>query len=151
MRVAMTLRLVLSTVVVCAMAAAASAADLPASLLDPYLRMHMALAADKMDAVRTDAGALAKAAADAGEPAKKVAEAAQKLERAGDLKAARAAFGDVSDALVAYAKATGATLPSGVKMAFCTMDNKPWLQKGDAIQNPYYGSEMSTCGEFRKP
>jgi hypothetical protein len=146
-----TIRLVLSTIFVCALAAAASAADLSAPMLDPYLRMHMALAADKMDAVKADAGALAKAAGNAGQPARKVVETAQKLERAGDLKAARAAFGEVSDALVAYAKATGATLPPGVKLAFCTMDNKPWLQKGETIQNPYYGSEMSSCGEFRKP
>jgi hypothetical protein len=29
------------------------------------------------------------------------------------------------------------------------MANKPWLQKGDTLSNPYYGKEMPTCGNFR--
>jgi hypothetical protein len=30
------------------------------------------------------------------------------------------------------------------------MTSHPWLQKGETIQNPYYGSEMLECGEFKK-
>jgi hypothetical protein len=30
------------------------------------------------------------------------------------------------------------------------MANKPWLQKGEKIQNPYYGTEMLECGELKK-
>jgi hypothetical protein len=29
------------------------------------------------------------------------------------------------------------------------MVNKPWLQEGATIANPYYGKEMPTCGSFR--
>ena len=29
------------------------------------------------------------------------------------------------------------------------MLQKPWLQKGDTIANPYYGSSMLTCGNFK--
>jgi hypothetical protein len=30
------------------------------------------------------------------------------------------------------------------------MVNKPWLQRDGPIQNPYYGTEMPTCGSFKK-
>jgi hypothetical protein len=36
-----------------------------------------------------------------------------------------------------------------VKVAFCPMVHKPWLQASAAIENPYYGKSMSTCGSFR--
>jgi HPt (histidine-containing phosphotransfer) domain-containing protein len=143
-------RLVLTTVFVLAAMSPATAAELPASLLDPYVRMQVALAADKTDSLKQDAVDLATAAATLGAPAAKLANAARQLERAADLKAARAAFGEVSNALVAYAKATGSTNPAGVKTAFCPMANKSWLQKGETIQNPYYGTEMLECGEWRK-
>ena len=47
--------------------------------------------------------------------------------------------------------ATGLQLkaPEGVRVAVCPMVQKPWLQKGDAIANPYYGKEMLTCGSLR--
>jgi hypothetical protein len=140
-------RLVLTTVFV---VAAISAAELPASLVDPYVRVQAALAADKTDSLKQDAVDLATAAGTLGAPAARLADAARQLERAADLKAARAAFGEVSDALVAYAKATGSTNPAGVKTAYCPMANKPWLQKGEKIQNPYYGTEMLECGEWKK-
>jgi hypothetical protein len=41
------------------------------------------------------------------------------------------------------------TPPEGVKVAFCPMVRKPWMQQGEAIANPYYGSQMLTCGSFR--
>ena len=36
----------------------------------------------------------------------------------------------------------------GVKVAYCPMLRKYWLQRGDKIQNPYYGQSMSDCGRF---
>lgn len=127
-----------------------SAAELPAALLDPYLRAHDALARDKTDTVKTDAAAIATAATAAGPQAKAVADAARELERASTLAAAREAFGKVSEALIAYAKASGSNPPADVKVAFCPMASKSWLQKGDKIRNPYYGPDMGECGEFRK-
>ena len=26
------------------------------------------------------------------------------------------------------------------------MKKQPWMQKGEKIENPYYGKSMSTCG-----
>ena len=41
------------------------------------------------------------------------------------------------------------TPPDGVKVAFCPMVNKPWMQEGETLANPYYGKAMPTCGSFR--
>jgi hypothetical protein len=35
-----------------------------------------------------------------------------------------------------------------VKVAYCPMARKSWLQKSGTIQNPYYGTAMSDCGRF---
>ena len=59
-------RLVLTTVFVLAAMSPATAAELPASLLDPYVRMQVALAADKTDSLKQDAVDLATAAATLG-------------------------------------------------------------------------------------
>jgi hypothetical protein len=29
------------------------------------------------------------------------------------------------------------------------MAKKPWLQQDGSLRNPYYGSQMLTCGSFR--
>ncbi len=116
-------------------------------VLTPYLEIHAALVADKVEAIKADAAALAQAAAALGEPGTAVAAAARALGEAPDLKAARAAFMDLSEAIV---KAAGDALPPDVRVAYCPMVKKPWLQKGDAIQNPYFGTEMPTCGYFKK-
>jgi hypothetical protein len=128
---------------------AKGAADLTSALVEPYVRVQSALAADKIDGVKADAAAIVTAAGTLGDPAKPIALAASRLEEAANLKDARKAFGEVSDALFAYAKATGASMPADVKTAYCPMINKSWLQKGDKIRNPYYGSEMIDCGSFR--
>ena len=39
--------------------------------------------------------------------------------------------------------------PAGVRVAFCPMAMRPWLQRDGALRNPYYGSQMLTCGSFR--
>ena len=66
-------------------------------------------------------------------------------------RAARDAFGALSDAVVAAAKAEGWKDLGDAKLAFCPMARRPWLQKEDKIRNPYYGSAMLDCGEFKKP
>ncbi len=77
-------------------------------------------------------------------------DGARKMAAAKDLAAARTAFGDMSDGLVGYAEKSGSALPADIHIAYCPMANKPWVQKGTAINNPYYGSAMSTCGSIKK-
>ena len=36
-----------------------------------------------------------------------------------------------------------------MKIAYCPMVRQSWLQKDEKIRNPYYGSTMLECGEFK--
>ena len=119
------------------------------AVIDPYLKIQAALAADSMDDVTANAGRIATAAAALGAPAMKIDTAAIQLASAGDIADARGKFGTLSSAVDTYMTGLHLTPPEGVKVAFCPMVHKPWLQEGEAIANPYYGKEMPTCGSFR--
>jgi hypothetical protein len=131
-----------------------SGSTMPASIIDPYLRIHDALADDSVDGIRAAAGDMATAATALGAPAMKVYTAALSLSGAAsapepDISSVRDRYGALSEALVTYIKGEKLNVPEGVRTAYCPMAEKPWLQKGDSIANPYYGKQMSTCGEFR--
>jgi Protein of unknown function (DUF3347) len=130
---------------VIALVAVAAPAELPGSITEPYLRIQTVLAADKMDGVKADALAIAAAAKEL-EDSEKVAEPAKQLAEAKDLAAARKTFGLLSEELVKRAGKSGDEL----KIAYCPMAGKRWLQKGSSIRNPYFGSGMLTCGEIKK-
>jgi len=83
-----------------------------------------------------------------GAPGTPMQTAAGELERAADLKTARAAFGNLGDAVMIYAKDSGSSIADAVKVAYCPMAQKYWLQKGEAIENPFYGKAMSDCGRI---
>lgn len=36
-----------------------------------------------------------------------------------------------------------------LRLAYCPMVDKEWLQTTAELRNPFYGSMMLTCGEFR--
>ena len=122
---------------------------MPSSIIDPYLKIQTALAEDRMDEIRANAGSIATAATALGAPAMKIDTAAIQLASATELDDARDKFGTVSDAIVTYMNGLHLTPPEGVRKAYCPMALKPWLQKGDTLANPYYGSSMPTCGEFQ--
>ena len=65
----------------------------------------------------------------------------------GDAAATRALFERLSDALIAFGSHTNA-LGADVKVAYCPMLRKHWLQRPGTIQNPYYGPQMPDCGRF---
>lgn len=124
------------------------AADVPAPLLDAYLKVHAGLAGDQLSDAVADAKVVAAEAAKVGDEAANVRAAAEKLAGAQKLDAARDAFGQLSEALI---KLAGGKAPSAdVKIASCPMVKKSWVQKGDKIQNPYYGKSMLSCGDFKK-
>lgn len=120
-----------------------------ASIVEPYLKIHEALAADNVEPVKANAGAIATAAAALGAPAAKIAASALQLAAAGDLAGARNRFGALSEAMVAYVNGLHVPLPEGVRVAFCPMVQTHWLQRGSSIANPYDGTQMPTCGEFK--
>jgi hypothetical protein len=127
------------------------AAELPKPLLDAYLQVQADLAADKMDSVQSQAATIEASASALGSDAAALSAAAKTLQAARDIAAARKAFAEVSEALLAYADATKTELPSDVRVAYCPMVNKPWLQKEQSLRNPYYGKSMLTCGSFKTP
>jgi hypothetical protein len=127
----------------------AAGAEMPRTIIDPYLKIQSALANDSMDEVKANAGDIATAAASLGAPAMKIDMAAVQLTAATELPAARDRFGVLSEAIDAYMTGLKLTPPEGVRVAVCPMVHKPWLQEGSAIANPYYGKEMPTCGSFR--
>lgn len=144
-------RLTIIALVFCALVAVAApsqAADVPAPLLDAYLKIGTTLAGDKTDGVPAAAKALAAEAKKLGAPGAPTAAAAEKISAAADLKSARLAFGDLSDAVITLA-GSGPTASGGARRAYCPMVKKYWLQKGEKIENPYYGSQMLRCGEFK--
>jgi Cu(I)/Ag(I) efflux system membrane fusion protein len=123
--------------------------EMSRAVIDPYLKIQAALASDTMDGVKQNAGEVATAATSLGAPAMKIDTAAVQLAAATEIDAARDRFGALSDAIVTYMDGLKLTLPDDVRVAVCPMKQKPWLQKGADIQNPYFGSSMPTCGDFR--
>ena len=126
----------------------AAAADLPTAVLAPYLQLQTALAADSLPDAQAAAKTLVEQAERLGPALKAAGVAAGKVAGAADIKAARTAFGDLSDAMLVLAG--GETGGKDVRIAYCPMVKKSWLQKGTVIANPYYGSQMLRCGEFKK-
>jgi uncharacterized membrane protein len=127
----------------------AAGTTLSASIVDPYLKIQQALADDSMDGVKANAGEIATASASLGAPAMRIDTAAVQLASATEIADARTKFATLSEAVDDYMTGLHLKAPEGVRVAVCPMVQKPWLQKGDAIENPYYGKEMLTCGSFR--
>ena len=86
--------------------------------------------------------------------AQKLTSAAAKGAAATKIDDARTAFAAVSDAMLAYLGASKNPLSSPLTVAHCPMalDNKgaKWLQIGENLENPYFGSEMLRCGTVEK-
>lgn len=129
--------------------ASAAGGRMPPTIVDPYLTIQSALANDSVDGLRANAGNIATAATALGARATNIDKTALQLAAAADLADARTRFGALSEALDAYMTAERLTPPEGVRVAVCPMVQKPWLQQDGSLRNPYFGSQMLTCGGFR--
>jgi hypothetical protein len=138
---------------VCLVAAATAlqASEAMKAIVGSYLEIQAQLATDKIDGIKAPAAAIASRAAALGEAGAAMAKAAKAVGESTDIKAAREAFGGLSDAVIAAAKADGWKDLGDTKLAFCPMARRSWLQKDEKIRNPYFGSTMLECGEFKKP
>ena len=123
-----------------------AAAELPADVAAPYLHIQAALAADSTDGVAAAARSIVAAAGDLGDAGAAIVVGANAVSLAGDLVKSRAAFGLLSDAVIKYSGDAGL---GELKIAFCPMARKSWIQEDGDIANPYHGSEMLRCGSFR--
>jgi hypothetical protein len=126
------------------------ASDAMKAIVGSYLEIQGRLAADKVDGIKPAARAIGEQAARLGAEGAAIVKAAKSIEDAADLKTARDAFGGLSDAVIAAGTAEGWKDLPDLRVAYCPMVKKSWLQKDDAIKNPYYGSGMLTCGEIKK-
>jgi Cu(I)/Ag(I) efflux system membrane fusion protein len=126
---------------------APAAAELAVELAAPYLHIQVALANDSIDGVARAASSIAASAAALGEAGADIAASAAALAAAPNLRTARAVFGPLSDALIAYGEEVGF---GELRVAYCPMVDKSWVQAAGGIRNPFYGSQMLTCGEFTK-
>ncbi len=121
----------------------------PRRLLDDYLAVRKALAADSLYGVKEHAGILAVS----GD--RKLAAAARELASSKDITVARKAFGEVSRALIGQVEANEkrkkgkADLPA-LHLFKCPMASPygQWLQEESTISNPYMGSRMPRCGSL---
>jgi len=129
--------------------ATARGGEMPRSIVDPYLKIQTALASDSTEGIRANAGDMATAAAALGAPAAKIDKAAIQLASAGGLDDAREKFGRVSEAIDTYMTGSSLKTPQAVRVAYCPMARKPWLQLDGPLANPYYGKSMPGCGSFR--
>jgi Cu(I)/Ag(I) efflux system membrane fusion protein len=136
-------------------------------LYDAYFDTQMALANDELDRAKkgfaelagrigsTDMGLFA---GEAHEPWMKMsgalAEAGGKGKSAKDIETARDAFFRVSLAIIDLHDAFGHATGDKYYLVFCPMarDNEGahWLQKEDAVWNPFYGESMLRCGEIKQ-
>ena len=124
------------------------------AVVEPYLKIQASLANDSTDGVHANAGTIVTAATALGAPAMKIDTAAIQLSAAAeaetpDIADVRDKFGRLSDAIDTYMTGLKLAPPDGVKVAFCPMVSKPWMQEGETLTNPYFGKSMPTCGSFR--
>jgi len=118
-----------------------AAKGIPAAVVDAYLEIQVALAADSVKGV--DAAA-ARLATESGKAGLAGVEKVAKEFKAPNLADARKAFKPLSDMMVAANKA----MPGAqVKTFHCPMAKASWLQRSAPVRNPFYGSGMLECGK----
>ena len=119
--------------------AAIPAAPTPDGVLPlSYVDAATALSVDDFDKAKVSLTKLAK------ESSGEMQAKAQAAAGAADIVAMRASFKELS------AIASKMQLPAEYAVAYCPMykGGSKWVQKKDAIANPYYGKTMQTCGNF---
>lgn len=106
-----------------------------------YEGVRKALASDKLADAAPHAKQLVAAVEPVGGADAKTAAGA--LAEAKTIEDARKHFATLSSILVP--KFQEAKIP-GAYAYMCSMENASWMQRGKAIENPYYGKSMLTCG-----
>jgi len=128
-----------------------------------YLDAQEALASDHLEAFKQAAEdlntalGLVKRASIVGEPLaawRRIAAELRTDDIPTDIGAARSRFKGMSEAVILLQKRFGHRGSETWRVAHCPMafDNKgaDWLQRGEQINNPYFGASMLRCGEIRR-
>ncbi|MCA9693246.1 MAG: efflux RND transporter periplasmic adaptor subunit, partial [Myxococcales bacterium] len=130
-----------------------------------YLEGQEALAADDLEGARAALGRLADAIPELDPPGRSDARAAwqraaselgghaRQVATAETIAAARSAFEHVSAAAEALLEQFGNPTGEALRVAYCPMafdsQGARWIQRDQALANPYYGASMLRCGELR--
>ena len=116
------------------------------SVIDGYLSMQKALAADDLDATKMAASTLTESIHQ-----EEMREVVSSIADAETLKAARTAFLKLSNHLIAVAPQFPES--ESLFLAHCPMafENQggSWIQGSDTLTNPYFGSMMLHCGTIK--
>ena len=121
-------------------------------LLEAYLKLTAALAADDPDEARALAEPLAGLVAGAGLPEPVDTQWRQwsaALLEADDLASLRTAYQPLSHSFIEYARRHGVDRLGNLYVIHCPMvgdDGADWLARAPAVLNPYHGASMLTCG-----
>jgi Cu(I)/Ag(I) efflux system membrane fusion protein len=114
-----------------------------------YLKIHKALSQDRFP--ETGQENLLKGLSKINSP-DEASAAVKKMYKSKKIEEVRAAFQVLSNFLIKAAEK--GRLGQEVNMAHCPMAFKGkganWLQAGDRVENPYFGSMMYRCGEVKK-
>ncbi|MCB1230025.1 MAG: efflux RND transporter periplasmic adaptor subunit [Verrucomicrobiae bacterium] len=119
------------------------------TVLDDYLALHRALAADDEEAAKKAIATLvSNGAVKEFPPASKLTET---LAAATNLAAQREVFAPLSYGMLELARRPDlATKETDLRRVHCPMAfqgvGADWLQRGDTVSNPYFGAKMRTCG-----
>ena len=129
-----------------------------APILEQYLKIPTALAADHTKGVAAAAKKLGRLASQLKPEAlegpyakqlkgvpEKLRTHAARLSGAKDIKAMRDALRELSKPMALWASLAK---PKGVSVMYCSMARGSWLQRDTTIANPYYGASMLRCGEI---
>ncbi len=130
---------------------------------DAYLDAQGALAGDDLEAFNTAVRTLDRALGDVREAglvgdAVKAWRRALGLLRTADAPAsideARSRFETMSEGVIILLREFGPPEGETLNLAHCPMafdfKGADWVQRGDQIRNPYFGSEMLTCGSIKR-
>ena len=131
-------------------------------VINYYLQIKNALAADNSKEAATAGGKLKSALIDLGKevmnPAQKkvytddaddaIEDAEHISQNAGNIKHQREHFEDLSDDMYDIIKAFGTT--QTLYKDYCPMKKASWLSEFKEIKNPYYGKSMLTCGSVKE-
>ena len=126
-------------------------------ILAEYLKIQTALAADRTDGVEGAVNAIeglakkldpATASGEHAEHYRNIPEdlsaACGKLRGAKDIASLREAFKELSKPVSMWVTMAE---PKDTSVMYCPMAKAGWVQHGSQVANPYFGSEMLTCGE----
>jgi Cu(I)/Ag(I) efflux system membrane fusion protein len=134
--------------------------EIMSKMMDVYLNIHDALAAEETGRVKEEAGKIADMLKrlKASDPGERLKEITVPVERSlngllsGNLQKARSSFKILSRTMVGYVKGPGRedALSSGIKIYYCPMEKERWMEKGPGLKNPYLGIDMLVCGSEEK-